>query len=120
MTPEMRAFAGYWHAILPGSKRYVSGGGRMFGDNADVRPPTPEEDWKGPRFSVGGSWHNMPMDRTRRVTLILDGIFFSDGEFAGPNDAQLYERIVCDAEVYQAVAAAARVQFSAGAGAPSS
>lgn len=40
------------------------------------------------------------MDAIRRVTLILDGVFFSDGEFAGSNDAQLYERIVCDAEVY--------------------
>ncbi len=113
MTKAARAISGYWHVILPGSKRYVSGG-RTLGDNADVRPPTPEEDWNGGVFSVGGSWHNGPMDAIRRVTLILDGVFFSDGEFAGPNDAQLYELIVCDAEVYQAVSTLARSQFEAG------
>jgi hypothetical protein len=32
----------YWNVILPGSKRYL-GGGKMVGDNGDVRPPAPDE-----------------------------------------------------------------------------
>ena len=30
---------GYWHVILPGSKRYLNANGEQVGDNTDVRPP---------------------------------------------------------------------------------
>jgi len=113
MTEEMRAFANYWHAILPGSKRYVSGY-RVFGANTDVRLPTPAE-WKGGVvWSECGS-DNRPVDQMRRVTLALDGVFFSNGELAGLNGAQLYEPIVCDAEAYREVAAGARFESGAAA-----
>jgi hypothetical protein len=44
---------GYWHTILPGSKRYLSESG-MVGDNTDVRPPTPDEKWRGGGIAGGG------------------------------------------------------------------
>src|SRR6185437_6271746 len=61
-------------------------------------------------FGVNGDSDNRPVDQMHRVTPALDGVFFSDGEFAGTNDAQLYERIVCDAEAYQEATAVARSQ----------
>jgi hypothetical protein len=39
---------GYWHAILPGSKRYLGESG-MLGDNTDVRPPAEDDKWRGRR-----------------------------------------------------------------------
>src|SRR6185437_4186058 len=66
-------------------------------------------------FGVNGDSDNRPVDQMHRVTPALDGIFFSDGEFAGLNDAQLYERTVCDAEAYQEATAVARSQSESGA-----
>jgi hypothetical protein len=42
---------------------------------------------------------------------VFDGIFFSDGEFAGPNEGQLWEHIVSVSEAYQEVTRVAREQF---------
>lgn len=108
MSEEMRLVQLYGNTILPGSKRYISDG-EMFGDNTDVRPPNPEEEWKGGWFGFcGGTRNSTPLDKMRRVTLVLDGLFFSDGVCAGPNELQLFEHIVYDAEVYRQVAHAAR------------
>jgi hypothetical protein len=114
MTDEGRTLSGYWHVILPGSTRYVSGG-ELFGDNSDVRPPTAAELWKGgiagggPAYRDPKPWHQM-----KQVTLVLDGIFFSDGEFAGPNEGQLWEHIVSVSEAYQEVTQVTREQFERG------
>jgi hypothetical protein len=39
-----------------------------------------------------GGWNSR--DPIRQVTLILDGVFFLDGEFVGPNAEKLFEQTV--------------------------
>ena len=104
LTPELRKQLIYQNAILPGSRRYIKDG-ELIGDNTDVRPPQPDEVWKA-TFS-GDNLINRDLDEMKSVTLILDGIFFADGEFAGPNELQLFDQIVHEAEVYREVADAA-------------
>lgn len=78
----LRKLYGYWHVILPGSRRGIRGNS-MFGDNTDARPPEPGELWTGGSFGLGaGSGH--PLGPLKSVTLVLDGVFFIDGGFAGP------------------------------------
>lgn len=94
MDARQRARAGYWDAILPGSKRYLDiAAGRMIGGNGDVRPPAEEEEGaEGGCLMMGGSeWRATDWRRMRRVTLILDGLFFDDGCFAGPNQTGLWD-----------------------------
>src|SRR5580692_4144818 len=52
LNKHTRTLYAYWHVILPGSKRFIRGN-RMFGDNTDVRPPQPDELWKGSGFGAG-------------------------------------------------------------------
>jgi hypothetical protein len=47
---------------------------------------------------------NRDLDEMKSVTLILDGIFFADGEFAGPNQLQLFDLVVQGTEIYRDVA----------------
>jgi len=55
LNERTRKLYGYWHVILPGSKRGIRGT-RMFGDNTDVRPPEADELWTGGSFGpVAGS-----------------------------------------------------------------
>lgn len=102
----------YWKVILPGSKRYLSdnalvgGQAKMIGDNTDVRPPRPDEKYNnsGGGGGAGGSGGVTRPVPIRQVTLILDGVFFDDGEFVGPNREGLWERTVSDAEAHTQVA----------------
>jgi hypothetical protein len=98
---------GYWHTIPPGSKRYLGESG-MVGDNTDVRPPTEEEKWRGGIVTGGGSGGMNSREPIRQVTLVLDGIFFLDGEFVGPNGERLYEQTVADAEAHLILARIAK------------
>ncbi len=104
---------GYWQVILPGSKRYLTAAGEQAGDNSDVRPPGPNEVWTGGvAGSRGGGGHSYgPLEK---VTLTLDGVFFTDGGFAGPNRRGLWEQVVFSAEAHQEVAAIARRGHDAG------
>jgi hypothetical protein len=109
----------YWQTILPGSKRYVSESG-MVGDNTDVRPPSREESRSG-MGAVGGGvrggrGRGGPVQREplKQVTLTLDGVFFLDGEFAGPNREMLFERTVAQAEARRLVERIAREGSAAG------
>lgn len=105
----------YWHAILPGSKRYLSQSG-MVGDNTDVRPPAPEEKWpsKGGGFGFGRSGRMSLRDPVKQITLTLDGVFFLDGEFVGPNREGLFEETVAEAEAHILVAKIAREGHNSG------
>lgn len=96
---------GYWHVILPGSKRYLTPS-QNLGDNSDVRPPGPDEVWKGGRIQVTGK--NVPPDSLEAVTLTLDGIFFADGGFIGPNRYGLWDQVTSRAEAQMQVARIAR------------
>jgi hypothetical protein len=105
LDERTRKLYGYWHVILPGSKRGIRGSS-MFGDNTDVRPPQPDEIWKGGGFGGGGS------DRTlgplKSVTLTLDGVFFLDGGFAGPDTLHSFDRVTADVEAHLKVERIAR------------
>jgi hypothetical protein len=109
----------YWKAILPGSKRYLTddpiSGGRvkMIGDNTDVRLPRPDEMYSAGAGGsgggrVGGRGGRAGAAPIRQVTLTLDGAFFDDGEFVGPDREGLWERTVCDAEARVQIAKIAR------------
>jgi len=97
----------YWHTIFPGSKRYLGESG-MVGDNTDVRPPAEEEKWRGGIISGSTRGGGTGRDPVRQVTLVLDGVFFLDGEFVGPNAEKLFEQTVADAEAHLTVARIAR------------
>jgi hypothetical protein len=116
LSDRDRRFQMYWNTILPGSKRYLTSG-KMLGDNRDVRPPTPEEEWKGSWFTMTFGDPHWPFEKMKTAILILDGIFFTDGEFVGANDLQLFEQIVCDAEIRRQVGKIARDQAVQGANA---
>ncbi len=81
------------------------GDGPVLGDNTDVRPPSADELWHGGFFYVGGL--DVNTDEPLKVT--LDGVFFVDGGFAGPNLLGSWEQTVFAAEAHLACAALARV-----------
>lgn len=100
-----RKFDSYWHTIFPGSKRLLMRDGSQYGDNTDVRPPAADELWHGGFFrsSSGSSNHDL-----EPLKLTLDGVFFVDGGFAGPNRLGSWEQTVFAAETYLDCAALAR------------
>ena len=113
LPEERRAFEAYWHTILPNSKRWVNSQTEL-GSNADLRPPAPDEVWKGGVMRWGSSAYARPRRQPDTVRLSLDAVFFATGECAGPDTKQLWEQIVFPAEVAQQVAAAARSGIHAG------
>jgi hypothetical protein len=101
MSEEALKLYGYWHVILPGSKRYPSRNGRMLGDNSDVRPPGPDEVWTGGMGGGGGGGIGRDPAEIESVTLTLDGVFFADGGFIGPNRGKMWEQVVARAEAHE-------------------
>jgi hypothetical protein len=97
----------YWFTILPGSKRYL-GENEMAGDNTDVRLPGPDEIWTGGGGFGAGGGSGRQMPDIRSVTLAIDGVFFTDGEFIGPNQLGLWENVTAEAKTRMAVAKSAR------------
>lgn len=90
---------GYRMTILAGSKRYV-GGGRVLGDNRDVRPPE-ARGAMGEGFPLERAQrHSMDWNEMRSATLTLDGVFFTDGEFVGHDEAGSYSRVITEAAVH--------------------
>ena len=106
LDDRMRKLYGYWHAILPGSKRGIRGG-TMFGDNTDVRPPRPDEFWTG-GIAGGGGGGTRALVPLKSVTLALDGVFFVDGGFAGPDTLRTFDRVAANVEAHLRVAGVAR------------
>jgi len=105
--PEALKAMVYRMAILPGSRRYLGENG-LAGDNADVRGPEPDEVWRrGWIFGSGGGGCT-PALPIKSVMLILDGVFFLDGEFAGPNRNRLWEKVTKEAKSILDVAKIAR------------
>ncbi|HVO99131.1 MAG TPA: hypothetical protein VMT15_13740 [Bryobacteraceae bacterium] len=99
----------YWHVILPGSKRYLNANGQIAGDNRDVRPPQPDELWSGGigMGGGGGGGYSYPVP-LQKVTLTLDGLFFDDGGFLGPDRKGLWEQVVVNVELFLELAALAK------------
>src|SRR5260370_3188490 len=98
LDERMRALYGYWHVILPGSKRGIRGSS-MFGDNTDVRPPQPDELWIGGGVGGGGG-SRRPLGLLKSVTLALDGVFFLDGGLAGPDTLHNFDRMTADVHAH--------------------
>jgi hypothetical protein len=106
LDERVRKLYGYWQVVLPGSKRGIRGSS-MFGDNTDVRPPQPDELWTGGGFGVGGGSRG-PLGPLKSVTLVLDGVFFLDGGFAGPDTLNNFDRLTAQVDAYLQVAKIAR------------
>jgi hypothetical protein len=101
LSPQIGKLHAYWHTIFPGSKRLLTSDGNQYGDNTDVRAPEEDELWHGGFFSAGGG------SRTgirEPVKLTIDGVFFADGGFAGPNQLGSWEHTGAAQEAYQACA----------------
>jgi hypothetical protein len=96
LTDQQREFESHFNVVAPGSKRYLAPHW-VYRDNSFVLTP--------PKLTPGDQ--RRPVALTS-VTLTLDGIFFSDGEFAGPNRRRLWEEIIYRAEVDQQIARIAR------------
>jgi len=73
----------------------------------NVRPPEHDELWTGGGVG-GGSGSRRPLGPLKSVTLVLDGVFFLDGGFAGPDTLRSFERVTADAEAHVTVAKIAR------------
>jgi len=97
----------YWHTIFPGSKRYLGESG-MVGDNTDVRLPAEDEKWRGGMIGGGGGGGGASRDPIRLVTLVLDGVFFLDGEFVGPDGEKIFEQTVAEVEARRIVSRIAK------------
>ena len=93
----------YWNTIFPGSTRYIGDSG-IVGDNRDVRPPTADEKRRGGVIGGVGDSGFSGLEVIRQVTLALDGIFFLDGEFVGPDTEKMFESTVAEAEAHRIVA----------------
>jgi hypothetical protein len=112
LDERSRRFDAFWHTIFPGSKRLMVSDGSIFGDNTDVRPPIADELLRGGFVSMrGGSG----ADHLEPSKLTLDGVFFVDGGFAGPNQLGSWEQGVFAAEAHLACGALARKTRSGGA-----
>jgi len=98
-------FEAFWHTIFPGSKRLMTADGHYYGDNTDVRAPAEDELWHGGFF---GASAGSLTDQMEPVKLTLDGVFFADGGFAGPNQLGAWEHTTFAAEAYLACAKLAR------------
>ena len=64
--------------------------GSSFGDNTDVKPPAADELWHGSFVRIYGDGSGS--HESQPVKLTLDGIFFVDGGFAGPNRLGAWEQ----------------------------
>ena len=105
---QVRKIHAYSQTIFPGSKRLLTSDGNELGDNTDVRPPNEDEVWHGGFVGLGGGSAGTHGDRGEALKLTLDGVFFVDGGFAGPNQLGSWEDTVYDAEAHLAYAALAR------------
>jgi hypothetical protein len=106
LDARLRKTYAYRNTIFPGSKRLMTPDGAVSGDNTDVRPPREDEVWQGGSFGVGVSGTSNRAE-FEPVMLALDGVFFVDGGFAGPNWLGSWEHTLAAAEAYLTSAALA-------------
>jgi hypothetical protein len=104
---RLRKLYGYWHVVLPGSKRLIRDS-ELLGDNSDVRPPEGDEIWKGGIISGGGGGRAQFRSPVIAITLALDGVFFVDGGFAGPDSLHNFDPFTAGADGRMEVAKIAR------------
>ena len=102
LDDRLRKLYGYWYVILPGSKRGIRDSS-MFGDNTDVRPPKPDELWEGGIAGSGGGFRHA-LGPLVSITLALDGVFFLDGGFTGPDTLNSFDRMTAGVDAHLEVA----------------
>ena len=107
LDDRLRKLYGYWHVVLPGSKRLIRGN-ELLGDNTDVRPPHDDEIWKGGFVTGGGGGGGRFRSPVVAITLALDGVFFLDGGFAGPDTLHNFDRFTAGVNAKMEVAKIAR------------
>ncbi len=100
-----KKFDAYWHTIFPGSKRLITFEGDVYGDNTDVRPLASDELSTG---GGGGAGSGGGSNQGEPFKLTLDGVFFVDGGFAGPNRLGSWDHLVAAREAYLSASALAR------------
>lgn len=90
-------------SIKAGSKRYV-GAGRIVGDNSDVAP-APVSGWLGSVTREDRiDRHPVDWSTIRSTTLSLDGVFFLDGGFVGPDQAGMWAKTTGAARIHTELA----------------
>jgi len=112
-TDRIKKFDAFWNTIFPGSSRLlIPEAGKIYGDNTDVRAPAQDELRLGDCFVtlVPGGFDGI----RESVKLSLDGVFFADGGFAGPNQLGSWEHLVAARETYLSYAVEARESDRAG------
>ena len=96
----------YWNTVPPGSKRLLTAEGDLIGDNTDVSAPAEDEGWPGKGgFVLSGRQRNIG---AQPLKLTLDGIFFIDGRFAGPNQLGSWDHLVAARDTHLDCALQAR------------
>ena len=95
----------YRNMVFPNSKRLIFSA-NLVGTNRDVRSPEPDEIGPEPCVRFGHRAADLSAFQPTRLTLELDGVFFEDGEFIGPNKLGLWEMVSWKAET---VSEAARI-----------
>jgi hypothetical protein len=105
LNDRMKKFDAYWNTIFAGSKRLLTADGGKYGDNTDVRAPAADE-LSSSGFMGMGSGRSRDTGEPEKLT--LDGIFFVDGGFAGPNQRGSWDQVVYAREAYLTLAAVAR------------
>ncbi len=113
LDERLRAIHAFWHTIFPGSKRLMTSDGSLLGDNTDVKSPAANELWHG-GFSGFGGGRSGRNEVLEPLKLTLDGVFFVDGGFAGPNQLGSWESTVSSAEAHLELAALTRGARSKG------
>jgi hypothetical protein len=101
---RFKKFDAFWNTIFSGSKRLLTVDGGMYGDNTDIRAPAEDELSEGGFFSLSGG----SKQTGEAVKLTLDGVFFVNGGFAGPNRLTSWEQVVAARAAYLSYAALAR------------
>lgn len=86
----------YWNTIFPGSKRLLTPGGECIGDNTDVSTPAEDERWSGGTFGFSHLGRNHDAEPLK---LTIDGIFFVNGGFAGPNQLGSWDQLVAARDI---------------------
>jgi hypothetical protein len=107
LDERVRKLYAYWHVVLPGSKGLVRDA-ELVGDNSDVRPPHDDEIWKGGIVSVGGAGYSRFRSPVIAISLAIDGVFFVDGGFAGPDTLHNFDRFTAEVNARLEVAKIAR------------
>lgn len=102
LDERRRKIFAYRNTIFPGSKRAMNSDGSISGDNSDVRAPFEDEIWRGGGFGFGGG---SSTDELEPLKLELDGVFFADGSFAGPNRLGSWECVLFATEAHRECAA---------------